>query len=411
MNRSGRSLISPRRGSVLAALLAACIGPLSATPAVADVAGQSRDAVVAQFQSVLLPALAVPNEWTGSIAGCSSGSSSPAYQQATLAAVNYVRGLVSLPAVSLDPGMNADAQAAALIMAAQGDLSHFPPSTWNCWSQQGAAGAGRSNLYLGRSGARSIVGYMDDPGANNLLVGHRRWILDSGATLIGTGDTANTNALAVIGAPRRTSPQAWIPWPAPGYFPWQMEPEGRWSLGRPEADFTGASVSVTIGGSAIPVTVTPPVDGYGDNTISWDMQLPPTVRQQHPEDMNVDVAVDGIRLPDGSTTSYRYAVSLISAAPKTIPASTWFESVRRARTTLVARWAATADDGGEAVTYVVTARPVGRAARKLPVRTCTTAATSCTLHGISRNARYDVSVVVGNSVGQSPVGLGIVRRA
>ena len=394
-------------GLTIATALAIAIHTL---PAHADVPGQPREAVVAQYQSVLLPALKVPNDWSGSTQGCSPGGTGPAYQQATLTAINYVRGLVGQPPVGLDAAMSAEAQAAALIMAAQGDLDHFPPDTWACWTPQGRAGASRSNLYLGRAGADAIVGYMDDPGSNNTLVGHRRWIIDSRVAAMGTGDTSRTNALAVIGGPRRSSTGGWLPWPANGYFPWQLEPEGRWSLGLPGANFDAASVSVSIAGQPVPVSVTPPRYGYGDNTISWDMTLPRPTKPRHPEDMNVDVTVSGIRLGDGSTVTHSYTVNLVDAAPHTPPAQTYLSSLRRAATTLTATWAATEDDGGEQVSYVLTATPLGKAAKRTPARTCTTADLTCTLTRLDPKASYRVSLVARNALGDSAADTRVAPR-
>jgi hypothetical protein len=47
-----------------------------------------------------------------------------------------------------DSALDADAQAAALIMDANGALSHQPPPSWDCWTQSGYDGADNSNLYL-----------------------------------------------------------------------------------------------------------------------------------------------------------------------------------------------------------------------------------------------------------------------
>ena len=209
-----RSRAVTRIAATGAAIALGCAGAIA--PASADVAGQSREAVITQYQSVLLPALRVANDWTGSVSGCNAGTTSAAYQDATLTALNYVRGLVSQPAVTFDPSLHADAQAAALIMAAQDRLSHYPPASWACWTSGGSGSAGRSNLHLGRSGAFAIISYMEDSGENNLLAGHRRWLLDSRATAMATGDTSKSNVITVIGSPRRPSSGTWIPWPAPG---------------------------------------------------------------------------------------------------------------------------------------------------------------------------------------------------
>lgn len=389
-----------RRTLALALVAGLAFGVAPSTQA--DVAGQSRDAVIAQYQTVLLPTLEVPNDWSGSTQECNPGGTSLAYQEATLTAINYMRGLVGVPAVSLDAAMNAEAQAASLMMAAQGALSHFPPDTWACWTPQGRAGAGRSNLYLGRSGPAAIVGYMVDDGDNNTLVGHRRWLIDSEATIMGTGDTSSTNAIAVVGAPRRPSTASWLPWPTNGYFPWQLEPKGRWSLGMPGANFDAAQVSVSFAGQPVEVSVTPPRYGYGDNTISWDMTLPQPPKLQRPEDLDVDVSISGIRLDNGDIVSHTYTVNLIDAAPHTPPAKPYLTGVERKAKKITASWEATQDDGGEEVSYILTATPVGsKAARRLPERTCSTTALSCTLRRLNPTVTYQLSLIARNVLGDS----------
>ncbi len=68
--------------------------------------------------------------------------------------------------MALDQQLNADALAAALMMRAANRLSHSPGPGWPCYSPQGADGAGRSNLFLGRSGASAMLGYVDDDGTS-----------------------------------------------------------------------------------------------------------------------------------------------------------------------------------------------------------------------------------------------------
>ncbi len=59
-----------------------------------------RAAVAAFYDSVLVPALAVPREWTGNVATCVPGTTSAAYAAATIDAVNVFRVMTGLPAVA-----------------------------------------------------------------------------------------------------------------------------------------------------------------------------------------------------------------------------------------------------------------------------------------------------------------------
>jgi hypothetical protein len=241
---------------------------------------------------------------------------------------------------------------------------------------------------------------MADPGADNWPVGHRRWVIDSGAVTVGTGDTAGSNALFVIGAPEASRVPQWSPWPAAGYFPWQLEPSGRWSLTMPGADFSAASVIATIAGSPLPVTVHPVRDGYGDNTLSWEVALPEPAASAHPADLSVDVTVTGIGV-GGALVDHAYTVSLVDAAPHSPPSSPGRLGLRRNASGLLASWRASDDAGGETVTYVVTAVPIGRGAKGLKARTCSTSLTTCQLTRTVRAVTYRVTVTAHNTVGAS----------
>jgi uncharacterized protein YkwD len=377
------------------------LGLVPTAPAQADAAGQTREAVIAQYQAVLLPALEVPNDWNGAFDSCTTGTTSAQYQAATLASINYLRALAGVPAVSLDTDKNAFAQAAALIMGAQHALSHQPPAEWRCWTDLGFAGAGMSNLYLGRTGAGAMVGYTVDPGPNNTLVGHRRWLLDSQAVSMGTGDTATSNALLVIAGPTVAPSIQWTPWPAAGYFPWQLEPEGRWSLTMPGADFSSATVSMTSAGAPLQLSVNPPVNGYGDNTLSWEVSLPSRGDSRHPTDVAVEVSVAGIRLPDGSTVTHDYTVNLVDAAPHTPPSEPSVLHATRSGRSIRIDLQASDDSGGEQVTYLVKAIPSGRGSKGLPARTCTTTESTCTITSTKPRVTYRLVTVALNSIGTS----------
>ena len=239
---------------------------------------RSLTAVNAAYWSQYANQQAVPTDWQGgSTSTCQAGASSAASNQATLTAMNYVRSLAGLAPVSLNGSLNASAQAAALIMSANGALSHSPSSGWRCYSPSGAAAAGRSNLALSYPNIRSgqiIDLYMDDPGGTNTAVGHRRWVLNPFTTQVGTGSTDTANALTVIGptSSHRPNPR-WVGWPTAGYFPNAIEPDGRWSLssGRRGVSFAHARVRVYYGGSRIAVHQYRTENGYAQPTVVWQM--------------------------------------------------------------------------------------------------------------------------------------------
>lgn len=300
-----------RRAVGVASFLAAVVVAAPGTSA-ASLQSTDRADVQSEFLEELLPALEVPIGWTGDVATCDPGAPSPAAQAATLTTLNYMRELAGVDPVSLDPALSARAQKAALIMDSNDDLDHFPPQSWRCWTQEGADAAGSSNLALGISGAEAILGYMQDDGEHNTVVGHRRWILRPETAEFGSGSTTQANALWVFGddAPGATVPQ-WIPWPVAGYFPSPLEPLGRWSLSASDdtVSFGGATVTVT-GPSGSPLTVQTYAEeqGFADNTLVWEVS--DVVVPDGDDPITYHVVVNGIS--GGTSPSHEYDVHLFS---------------------------------------------------------------------------------------------------
>lgn len=242
---------------------------------------ESREAVRLFYKTVFLSTGNIASGWNGNIAGCNAGDTSADYKAATLRSINWFRAMAGVPAsIQFDTGFNAKAQQAALLMSANGQLSHTPPSSWTCYNATAAEAAGKSNLNLGSSGADAIAGgYMHDSGGNNAFVGHRRWILYPQTKLMGSGDAGDgssgsprTNALWVFDANTFTTrPQVrdeFVAWPAKGYTPYtQVYP--RWSFSYPDADFSAATVAMTENGAAIATRLEPVQNGYGENTLVW----------------------------------------------------------------------------------------------------------------------------------------------
>lgn len=119
------------------------------------------------------------------IASCQPGQLSSQTTAAALASLNAIRALHRLPAVTYSQVDEAAAQQAALMQAANDQLSHTPPTSWKCYTSAGAAGSGSSNLYLGygdglqfQTDEQILAGWLTD--VNNVTadnVGHRRWLL------------------------------------------------------------------------------------------------------------------------------------------------------------------------------------------------------------------------------------------
>lgn len=297
-----------RRAFLFVALVVALLAPTAAQAAV-----QTRDQAIDAYRHVVDDEN-VDAGWTGSVQSCTVGSESQASLDATLEAVNTLRSFAGLQPVTFNPQYDHYALAAALMMKAANNLSHTPGPDWPCYSDDGALGAGTSNLFLGESGAQAMVGYVDDSGVGSL--GHRRWVLDPGALVFGSGSTGTTNALKVFG----TIPSAPVPagtqvsWPPAGYVPWDWV-FGTWSLAlggdNDYQDFNvdGAQVHVAMDGQQLDVkNVQTLDDGYGTGrTFSWDVSLPNAATTA---DHDLKVAIDGIT-ENGAAFPVSYTVRAI----------------------------------------------------------------------------------------------------
>jgi len=242
----------------------------------------SRTAVAAAYQQAFLPQGQVADGWTGSVNRCEAGTTRLDYRNAVIDRINFYRALAGLPGTVLqtsDTTIGGNAQSAALMMSAQGSLSHSPGSTWACYSEGGAGGsggAGSANLALGRAGPGAIDLYVDDPGSGNEFVGHRRWLLFPPQQVMATGDIPSgtrSNALWVFGPQgvRPPTPEG-VAWPPRGFVPYQVLPtaSNRWSLSLRNAGFSAASVSMSVNGQPIAVSIeSRTANGYGDNTLVW----------------------------------------------------------------------------------------------------------------------------------------------
>lgn len=267
------------------------------------------------FHQVYLASEGIAAAWTGSHASCDPGETAAAFREAIKQRINYFRAMAGVPAtVQLSSEYTRKAQQAALMMSANGTLSHSPPPTWLCYTAEGAEAAGSSNLYLGVYGPAAITGYIYDPGGGNYAVGHRRWILYPQTESMGTGDIPPvagyqpSNALWVFDEnmwrPRPETREEYVAWPPPGYVPYQLI-FPRWSFAYDEADFSGATVAMSSGGHSIPVAVQPVVSGYGENTLVWEPGL--SFGAPPPSDTAYRVTVSGVAI-GGVTRDFAYDV-------------------------------------------------------------------------------------------------------
>lgn len=253
--------------------------------------------------------------WTGSVSSGNAGTTSQTFKEDVRRRVNYYRALAGLPAdIVFNATKSAKCQKAALMMSANNNLSHNPPTSWTFYTVDGRDAAAASNLALGYYGPAAVDGYMEDPGAGNHLVGHRRWLLYLRAREMATGDIPQngsfspSNSLWVIGDFKAAPPAKFVAWPNEGYTPAPLVP-ARWSLSYPGADFKTAAVSMSLNGSNVAVTVVSRNDtGYGENTIVWEpASLPGNVTADLPYVVNV-TGIKGAGVP----TSKSYTVRIFN---------------------------------------------------------------------------------------------------
>ncbi len=249
--------------------------------------------------------------WTGDEPSCNPGSVPQATIDKILLRLAYFRKAVGLNnTIEENPTKSEKAQQAALMMLANGVLEHFPPDNWKCFSSAGKEGAGNSLLTTARN-AEAVDSYIKDNGDFNGPVGHRRWLLWPNLQEIGIGNTANANAIWVLGnagAPPEDAPE-YIAWPPKGYVPKQVV-YPRWSFSIAGADFTGTQVSMKdASGESMALQIEELDNGFGDRTIVW---VPQGINTGANEDVSYTVTLNNVEV-DGDMKDYEYTVVLFDA--------------------------------------------------------------------------------------------------
>lgn len=270
------------------------------------------------------------------IAACNAGTLKAEVGARVLATLNDIRAHHNLPAVTYAPADEPAVQQSALMMAANGQLSHTPPTSWLCYTSAGATAAGQSNIYLGTgSGLRYsqdadiLIGWLTD--TNNLVsnnIGHRRWLLYPFLSTIAygrvagvwqTSNRADGASIKVINSSQNTAG------PLPDYvaYPFQDYPARYYESGallsfgviankssnfgaNSSVNFSAATISVRIrGGAALTVSnVSYDNDGYGlPNNLQWSVAGLTT-------DTIYDVTISNVNV-GGTARNYSYYFRLV----------------------------------------------------------------------------------------------------
>ena len=304
-----------RVGGVLAAVF------FSASPVTAQLAVDVNDRQsVAEFYHSIYHAPVPEHGWVGDVDTCVPGTTTLAFQEAVIQRVNFYRAMVGVPAnIQISSAFPGDPQDASLTMIAQQQLSHFPPSDWNCWTQSAADAAAVSNLALGVYGPKAMDGYMVDPGANNAAVGHRRWMLNPSTQVMDTGDIPasgwGANSLSVVvdqwWLPAE-SRNEWVAWPNEGYIPYGLVP-ARWSFTLPDGLFGDAQVTVTRNGNPVNVTIESRAGGLLGDTIVFLLEgsaIDDLAEWPRPASDETYLITIGDVEVDETTQNYSYSVTV-----------------------------------------------------------------------------------------------------
>lgn len=275
------------------------------------------DAAKKDYQDNYLGTKAISLGWTGATAGCNAGDVNATVRENVIKRVNYYRRLVGLPdKVTLNTAQSQKCQEAALYMIANHTITHYPSAGGACYTAGAADAAGHGNLAISygsgelaaNHSVNAVSGYIEDPGANNLAVGHRAWILFPQLTAMGTGSAfngpdQNWAANCLMWGDNISGPAVnidFVAYPPANYIPSSLV-FPRWSFSIQGANFNNATVSMTdAAGANIACNIIHKsgTTGYPDARIAWEPQG---------------------NFPGGITsdTEYNVTINNVSGAPKT----------------------------------------------------------------------------------------------
>ncbi len=217
----------------------------------------------------------------GASGSCDPGTTTTQGVDDAVRRLNFYRWFTGLPSVSADAADNGLAQACAVVSAwnPATEMAHTPSPGAQCYTPDGASGAGTSNIGWGDSNAVEMVdGFVADPG-NDTTLGHRRWCLYPPLAQVGVGlylggdaGYGEAGCLKVVSdsdswpPPNPSQPVAY---PPAGFVPVSLT-QGLWSIA---GGGLNGSITVTItrtsDGATLPTSIQPLQDGFGLPTQAW----------------------------------------------------------------------------------------------------------------------------------------------
>lgn len=221
------------------------------------------------------------NPLSASGADCDAGTLAQGGILDTLTRINMYRWLAGLGPTSDDAGFDADAQLCANLESwwdfSSSISPHSPPSSSKCYTAEGGATAGQSNIAWGSGHpAQAIDQFMQDNG-NATTMGHRRWILNPPLDPVGigywqTGGTyGNAECLRVFGSSGTGPSPSWVSIPTAGYAPIEMA-QWTWTFHGSLPGIPNAQISMlrVDDNAPLAVDVHQLSQGYGQDCVSWD---------------------------------------------------------------------------------------------------------------------------------------------
>lgn len=256
----------------------ACVAILVSTTVYGQKTVLERTEIEREYKENMLATDIDGIDWNGSVEECNPGTLSQDILNKALKRINYFRRMCGLGEVVLDEELTKWAQAATLMMTANGKLSHNPEENWSCYSSDGAKGANRSCLGLSDwtyfKHNAFVTGFIRDFGASNYYVGHRKWILHSQLSKVGYGATPGAESVLTVDGVdwQNKSDAEYIAYPWKGYVPYDLI-FPKWSFTIPvqhEVDFTNTSIQMRReDGRAIQVEKQKLYPKYLDHTVVW----------------------------------------------------------------------------------------------------------------------------------------------
>jgi hypothetical protein len=216
--------------------------------------------------------------WNGNTKLCQCGSLDKGIYLKAENRINFFRTVVGLPTVKINLSYNKEAQAAALLIKANNQLTHYPSKEMKCFNQSASNGCLKSCLaftdFNNFPKTAFITAFIDDLGADNYFVGHRKWLLYTKLVDFGYGATNSSEAVLTSTPSLSDSIPSidYIAYPWKGFVPVNLI-FPKWSFSIPEnkvVDFSSTTITMTNDkGIIIKIEKLKEYKNYLDHTIVW----------------------------------------------------------------------------------------------------------------------------------------------